>query len=329
MAILVFGFSDANCQDLTGLVETVGSFFKSVGFTDLYRYAKRRDSTFYTSHSGDIDVRLSMNLSGSLLNSRGSATGSSPKFRTHLHSESIMNSSVTLGYKGVALGYTFNPFKNDKGKNDHRFSITLYGNFLGLDLSYHDIKSFNGYSSLGEERFDIAQGDPRMKLFLINGFVVFNHKHYSFPAGVGQSYLQRRSSGSLIGGLSFARNRTDVASVGFGEPSITINSKVLSVGAGYGYNYVPRSNVLFSFMLMPKFVIYDSSFVDVNRYDIKQTFKRPELTYSANLAAVRWFGRVFVAATALADAYSSHHTEFGYHLFQLQWQLHAHVGVNF
>lgn len=329
VAILVFCLPQSRAQDFSGIINSVGSFFNSVGITDLYKYAKRHDSSFYDSPAGDFDVRLSMNLAGSIIHTKGSDASDNSAFRTNISSASVVNSSITVCYKGIGLGYTFNPFSNGKGKDDNRFNLTLYGNLLGLDLSYHNIKSFSGYSRLGGEKYIIPYGDSGMKLFLLNGFIIFNHKHYSFPAGVGQSYIQKRSSGSLIGGISFSRNKTSVESVGFGEPSIQINSKVLSLGVGYGYNYVPREKVLLSFMFMPKFVVYDSSFVDVDHYDIRQTFKRPELTYSANLAAVRWYGKLYLALTALADAYSSHHTDSGFQLLQIQWQLHAHVGFNF
>lgn len=329
LAILAFPLPKSYAQNLSGIINSLDGFFRSVGITDLYKYAKNRDSTFYVSPPGDFDIRLSMNLAGSIMHTKGSESGTNNKFRSHISSESVVSSSVTVGYKGVALGYTFNPFSDSKSKDDRRFNVTLYGNLLGLDFSYYNIKSFSGYSRLGDEKYTIPFGEPNMKLFLLNGFVIFNHKRYSFPAGVGQSNIQKRSSGSLIGGISYSRNKTNVASVGFGEPSIKIDSKVLSIGAGYGYNYVPRENALISFMFLPKFVVYDSSFVDVDHYDIKQTFKRPELTYSANFAAVRWFGPIYVAFTALADAYSSHHTSSGFHLLQIQWQLHAHLGVNF
>ena len=80
---------------------------------------------------------------------------------------------------------------------------------------------------------------------------------------------------------------------------------------------------------MPKFVVYDSSFLGVDHYDIKQTFKRPQMTYSANVAAVKWFGPFRVAVSALTDGYTSHKTSYGFHILQNQWQLHAHLGVNF
>ena len=329
MAILSFGLPRAHAQGLSGVFNAIGSVFKSVGVVDLYNFAKNRDTTFYKSPPGAFDICLSMNLAGSSQSTWGSMDDKNSKYRSHISSDNMINTTVTVGYKGIALGYTFSPFAKKKGSNDYRFTLTLHGNFLGLDLAYYKINSFSGYSKLGSDRFTIPYGDPNMKLFLLNTYVVFNHRHYSYPAGVNLTYIQRRSSGSLIAGLSYSDNRTNVSSMGFDEPSLKINSKMVSIGAGYGYNYVPRRNLLLAFMFMPKFVVYDSSFIDVDKYDIKQTFKRPELTYSASVGVVKWFGRMYTGLTALADGYESHHTTTGFRLLQMQWHIHAHLGFNF
>lgn len=329
VAILVCGISKTHAQGFTGVIDGIGSVLRVVGITDLYNYAKTRDTTYYVSPKGDFDICLNMNLFGSRLSTYGSETVKHSKFRSHISSENEVNSSIIVGYKGIAFGYTFNPFSKTKKGGDHRFNLTLNGNFLGINFAYHNVKSFSGYSRLGTERYNIPYGEPNMKLFLINTYVVFNHKHYSFPAGVSQSYIQKRSSGSLIAGVTYTNNRTNVSSIGFGEPSIKINAKMVSIGAGYGYNYVPWKDMLLAFSFIPKIVVYDSSFINVKSYDISQAFKRPQLTYYASLAMVKWFGNFFVAVSALADGYTSHKTSSGYHLLQTQWQTHFHLGVNF
>ena len=329
VAILAFCFPSAQAQDFSGIFNAIGGVFKSIGVVDLYNFAKNRDTTFYKSPPGTFDICLTMNLAGSRQSTWGSESEKNSKFRSHISSDNMVNSTISVGYKGIALGYTFNPFSSNKNSKDYRFTLTLHGNFLGLDLAYYKINSFSGYSKLGNEKYSIPYGDPSMKLFLLNTYMVFNHRHYSYPAGVNLSYIQTRSSGSLIAGVTFSNNRTNVTSVGFDEPSLKINSKMVSIGAGYGYNYVPCRNMLFAFMLMPKFVVYDSSYIDVDTYDIKQTFKRPELTYSASVGIVKWMGNVYAGITALADGYESHHTSTGFRLLQVQWHVHAHLGVNF
>ena len=328
-AILVLGLPRAHAQDFSGIFNAVGSVFKSIGVVDLYAFAKNRDTTFYMSPPGDISVCVSMNLAGSRQSTWGSESSKNSKFRSHISSDNMVNSSITVGYKGIALGYTFNPFATKSASKDYRFTLTLHGNFLGLDFAYYKINSFSGYSKLGNERYNIPYGDPNMKLFLLNTYIVFNHRHYSYPAGVNLSYIQKRSSGSLIAGVTYSNNRTNVSSLGFEEPSLKINSKMISIGAGYGYNYVPSRNLLVSFMFMPKFVVYDSSYIDVDKYDIEQTFKRPELTYSGSIGIVKWMGHFYTGLTALADGYESHHTSTGFRLLQMQWHVHAHLGVNF
>ena len=246
VAVLTLSFCNfsAGAQDLSGIINSVGGFFEKIGISDLYKFAKNRDSTFYVSPPGTYDICVSANLMGSRLNIWGRETEMDSKFHSRILSENMVNTTVTVGYKGVALGYTFHSSSKEKGGNDYRFSLSLHGNLLGLDFSYYKIKSFSGYSHVGDVRYEIPYGEPNMKLFLLNTYIVFNHRHYSYPAGINQSYIQKKSSGSLIGGISYSKNSTNVPSVGFGEPSIKINSSIISIGAGYGYNYVPHKNGL-------------------------------------------------------------------------------------
>ena len=51
--------------------------------------------------------------------------------------------------------------------------------------------------------------------------------------------------------------------------------------------------------------------------------------YSGSIGIVKWMGHVYTGITALADGYESHHTSTGFRLLQMQWHVHAHLGVNF
>lgn len=318
----------AGAQNSFWLVDGLKSFVKFTGIKALYEYAHTRDTSFYEAPPGLYCVRLSENIMGSYLGTRGSDLREDSNFRTKIKSENMWNNTITVGAYGLAVGFTFNPFANSKN-NDTRFTLTLNGNFLGIDIGYHRVKSLSGYSRLDSQRHEIAYGDPSMKLFMINAYGVLNHKHYSYPAGVGQAYIQRKSSGSLIVSANFERVQTRVPDRGFDEPDISINSSIISVGAGYGYNYVPAKDWLVSFTVIPRFVVYNSSYLDVDKYHLSETFKKPSLTYSGIFAVVRRFGNIFLAITAVADGYQSYHYSSGFSFDQTQWHMHGHIGINF
>lgn len=295
----------------------------------LYKYAHTRDTTFYTSKPGDFDVKIMENMLGTVMSTHGSEGDASMRnFKSRITSENMINSSINVGYKGIALGYTFDPFGDKSG--DTRFMLSLYGNFLGIDFLYNKIKSFSGYSEFSGIRYDIPYGVPEMKIFNINSYIVFNHKHFSYPSGVCQSYIQKRSSGSLIGGVTFSRNRTNVADMGFGVPDLNIDSRLVAVGAGYAYTYVPAKDIQISLMLMPKFVVYNSSWLNLaGKRDVWSIFKRAEMTHSYSFAAVKWFKKFYCAITALGDSYSQGSPLMDFSVLQIHWHFHAHLGINF
>ena len=98
-AILAFGLPRAHAQDFSGIFNAVGSVFKSIGVVDLYAFAKNRDTTFYMSPPGDISVCVSMNLAGSRQSTWGSESSKNSRFRSHISSENMVKSSITVGYK--------------------------------------------------------------------------------------------------------------------------------------------------------------------------------------------------------------------------------------
>ena len=305
-----------------------GVYGRGQAISNLYKFAKTRDTTYYVSPPGKYSVFLVANLVGSRMGIYGKEDNNS-KMRTHISSKSMVNNTIIVGYRGIAIGYSFNPYSSSKKSDDKRFSLTLHGNFLGIDFGYYNIKSFSGYSRMGSQRMEIPYGDPAMKLLMVNSYVVFNHKHYSFPAGASQSYIQKKSSGSLLAGVTYSYNKTSASSVGISGESLKVNAKTVSIGAGYGYNYVPGKNYLIAVTLMPKFVVYDSSNLDLDRYNVRKTFSNPQFTYSGSLAAVRHIGKFCLAVSALADGLSSNHSSSSFILNQLQWQVHAYFGVNF
>ena len=320
--------SRTEAQDFSWLLKGAGSVLKSTGISALYKYAHSYDTTYYAAKPGIFDVKLMENMLGSVIHTSGSEYIKKQGFKSHIKSEGVVNSSINVGLYGIGLSYTFDPFGGEK--KDSRFMLSLYGNLLGIDLLYNNIKTFSGYSEYNKVRHTIPYGTPSLKLLDINAYMVFNHKHFSYPSGVCQSYIQRKSSGSVIGGVTYSRNKTSVEDLGFDVPDLKIDAKLLAIGAGYGYTFVPARNIQFSAMLMPKLVIYDSSRVNLlGKKDAWMIFKKPEFTYNLSFAAVKWMHKFYCALTALAEGYTIGSPLDDFQLFQMQWHIHAHVGINF
>jgi hypothetical protein len=49
----------------------------------------------------------------------------------------------------------------------------------------------------------LESGDLTLKVVNLAGYYTFNHRHFSFPAAFTQNYIQRRSAGSWLAGISY------------------------------------------------------------------------------------------------------------------------------
>lgn len=292
-----------------------------------------RDTTYYSSPAGDWTVKVRSNLSGTRMNA--TARSDETDFRTRLTARHNFTQSIGVTYKGITLSYSFNPWQRDW--HDIKYDLSAYSNMAGIDITYRTISSFRGYAeSEGERLGDIAENQVSHHLLGINALYFFNYQQYSFPACFNQSYIQHRSAGSFIAGLSYGRDQTYVPSVS-GSPEINVDSRLLALGVGYGYTYVPQWNEWeFMVAFLPKLVVYDSGRLKVDYdtdrpvgYDFRQHFRLPEFNLNGYFAAVKWFRqKYFIALTAAADGYNLGKAS-SYRLTALRWETHLALGFRF
>ena len=292
-----------------------------------------RDTTYYSSPAGDWTIKVRSNLSGTRMNAI--ARSDETDFRTRLTARHNFTQSIGVTYKGITLSYSFNPWQRDW--HDIKYDLSAYSNMAGIDITYRTISSFRGYAeSEGERLGDIAENQVSHHLLGINALYFFNYQQYSFPACFNQSYIQHRSAGSFIAGLSYGRDQTYVPSVS-GSPEINVDSRLLALGVGYGYTYVPQWNEWeFMVAFLPKLVVYDSGRLKVDYdtdrpvgYDFRQHFRLPEFNLNGYFAAVKWFRqKYFVALTAAADGYNLGKAS-SYRLTALRWETHLALGFRF
>jgi hypothetical protein len=155
------------------------------------------------------------------------------------------------------------------------------GGSFGINMRISRYRSESPYvtysfASGGEKDADeghVPLDDPvRVRSFFLDGYYMFNGKHFSYSAAYDQSLIQRRSAGSLMAGLMYYHT-----SVAFDEnsnwPLILMMRGIgklkftqANVGAGYAYNWVPARGWLVSAQLMPMITFYNKN--DVYYYDI-------------------------------------------------------------
>ena len=175
---------------------------------------------------------------------------------------------VWAGYRGYGFGYS----KELKGGEGSTFSLGAVGGRFGINLRYSTFRSKTpdltitnedgGVITTEDETIDL-DAPIKVKSLFIDGYYLFNGKHFSYAAAYDQSIIQRRSAGSFMAGLMYYRTNVDYSDnsnwglsylmCGVGKIRVT----QMSVGFGYSYNWVPAKGWLVNVMAMPMLTFYN------------------------------------------------------------------------
>jgi hypothetical protein len=171
---------------------------------------------------------------------------------------------VWVGYRG--LGFSIS---QSLARNAGRYySISSTGARYGFNFR---LRRFN----TGEARFQATDykdgklnGVPYdtvanmlspvwIRSVYVNGYYVFNGRHYSQAAAYNQSVIQRRSAGSFLLGLTWYQSSFDYSNISnflymiISDGISRIKVHQANLGVGYGYNWVFAKNCVFNASLLP------------------------------------------------------------------------------
>jgi hypothetical protein len=231
-------------------------------------------------------------------------------------------------------------------KTSTEINVNSYGNHFGLDFLYESNGKFEGKIEADGEDFELAS-IVREKSLTINAYYAFNGKKFSYPAAFSQSYLQKRSAGSLMAGLSY--NRGSVSVIDDGEPDSQlygseevdpdsdsydpndvekIKMSYASIGLGYGYNFVPNRKWLFHISTLPSIVFWRENKLikTIGVEMLKATF--PEITIVARGSIVHYFKHFFMGLTMVYNYTSAGDYEF-IRLSHNKWRARLILGKRF
>ena len=191
-----------------------------------------------------------------------------------------------FGYRGYGLGYSVNLNK----RSDTYFTIGAVGSSYGINLRLRTfgmtefngdiyLKTKNPDQELLNGNYDFEILEPiRVHSLIIDGYYMFNHKHFSYAAAYDQS----------AGAFKVRQG---------------------SIGAGYAYNWVPTRGLLINGLFMPMLALYNRQVVvkyktefddeDENYdaiYDEEETtnWSRVTLTFNARASVTYSWKRFFL-----------------------------------
>ena len=229
----------------------------------------------------------------------------------NLHSDPKVKLSLSAGYSGVTLSFSLKPEKLRGAKElDYELRFDVYTRKFGFETELSQLKSLDGtfhmespllVPELGDSvlHVDLPEGYVTQTNLFLSGYYVFNHRRFSYPAAFTQSYIQKRSAGSLIAGTYMGISILDAGdTTNYSAQLFSVKNGFISLGLGYGYNFVLPHNWLLHCSAIPYFVVFSHAKCKFVGKEEKWEAKFPQCLIVARVAAIRSWERWFAGLTA-------------------------------
>ena len=223
--------------------------------------------TLYARHSNRpfrIKIRTGATLDLLSFNTNDAAN------EVKLMSEPIFKVGAHISYRNIGIGFMrgIKSLFNSHKTQDTELFFSGYGRTVGGDIAYSNQQNYilTRYNSCGSNKR--VQGVSNSIIYG-NGYYVFNNRRFSYPAALTQSYLQKRSCGSIILGVSFYYNRLKMAPTMIPQ-EITENTLApqliewlqrfcVNMNIGYAYNKVFTKNITLHASILPSLPIINNT----------------------------------------------------------------------
>ena len=182
-------------------------------------------------------------------------------FKSKLDSDINPKLSFSISYLGLSAGTSFslNGVTGQGRKADADLTFSSYDNSFGIDFAINYFKSFTGTYDFWDDSLHLHVLIPREYVTQItldlNFYYAFNHKRFSYPAAFSQSYIQKKSAGSLLLGGSLHVNQILTGDSTQHTEIFSLENYSLGLGIGYAYNLVISKNLLFHLSALPYVVL--------------------------------------------------------------------------
>ena len=253
----------------------------------------KNDSLYIVRPPQKVKLGFSLNCSGAEIDARGN--GGRGEFRTTLSSELKATASVNVAYRGLGIGLKVNPANIFGKKSSTELDMSLYGNRIGIDAVYQSSGAYKGKIETGGASVDVPEGLVNVDMLLVNMYYAFNAGRFSYPAAFRHSWIQRRSGGSILAGLSYTLGKQVAeAEDEIGNPRMSLSTSYGSVGVGYGYNFVIRHDWLLHVSAIPQVVVYSRNRMRIGDDSERAPYRFPDIMTVGRIALVRQFPKYYV-----------------------------------
>ena len=292
-------------------------------------YKTPYDTNYVVRPEGTVTLKLRLNQTGNDFHAKGTVNDIYSK--ADLSTSHKTTISIAASYRGLSVAVALNPAKMSGTYKDYEFNLNYYSSRISLDFSYQRSESLTGdvyREDRGEQPME--SGDLTLKVVNFAGYYAFNHRHFSYPAAFNQSYIQRRSAGSWLAGISYQggiiETRDELKARNPNAPTVSIDVGHVGIGGGYAYNWVLGQKWLIHFSLLPTFVVYNRNKMTVNGERKEAQHMRFNMIFNERAAIVYNFSpRYFAGATLVMN--NSVFDDDAVVINQNKWRARAFIGL--
>ena len=267
-------------------------------------YRTPYDTNFVIRPEGKLTLKLRLNQTGNDFHAKGTVNG----FYSEADLKTSHKTTMSIGasYRGISAAVAINPAKMKGLYKDYEFNLNYYSSRLSLDFSYQRSETLAGDFTGDKGDLRLESGEALLKVLNIAGYYTFNHRRFSYPAAFTQSYIQRRSAGSWLAGISYQggsiKTTDDLKARNPNAPDVRIYIGHVGIGGGYGYNWVPSKKWLLHLSILPTVVVYNRNNMTVNGKRKEAQHMRLNMLFNERAAVVYNFSpRYFASLTAVVN----------------------------
>ncbi len=279
------------------------------------------DTNYITRPTTKWTIVARMNVSGAKIETEGMDNGI--PFKSEMKADYKSTLSVGVSYLGFSLNAALNPAKLLGRYRDYELNFNSYGKRFGFDIIYQDAHNFKGWHDHeGMDRIELPDGMLKVKTLNVNAFYVFNSRRFSYPAAFTQSYIQRRSAGSI---LLAASGQGQHATLDYTQKT-DMKMTNIGLGMGYGYNFVPGEGWLLHISALPTFIVYSNTSMTFGDNRVPLSYHFPEVIITGRGAVVRQWRNKFLGLSMVFN-FTNIGNEERLAVHNIKWRVRTFFGI--
>lgn len=291
-------------------------------------YRTPYDTNYVVRPEGKLTLKVRINQTGNTFHAKGTVNDIYSK--ADLSTSHKTTFSIAAIYRGIGVGIAINPAKWGGVYKDYEFNLNYYSSRLSLDASYQRSESLSGDIYRDGVHSQLQSGDVKLKVLNVAAYYAFNHRRFSFPAAFTQSYIQCRSAGSWLAGLSYQAGSLETTNALMSRNPTAPDTRLyvghVGIGGGYGYNWVIGKKWLFHLSLLPTAVVYNRNNMTIRGERKKAEHIRFNMIFNERVAIVHYLSsRYFAGATLVMN--NSVFDDDVVVINQNKWRARAFVGM--